>query len=69
MNPKELFDLAIRSDYVKVHERGGIACHVAIIFREMRIPCVIGTKVATKILKDNDLVEVDADKGIIKVIK
>jgi phosphohistidine swiveling domain-containing protein len=29
---------------------------------------VIGTKVATKVLKNGDLVEVDADKGIVKII-
>jgi len=31
--------------------------------------CIIGTKVATHALKDNDLVEVDADKGIVKILK
>jgi phosphohistidine swiveling domain-containing protein len=31
-------------------------------------PCIIGTKIATKILKDGDLVEVDADNGIIRLI-
>jgi phosphohistidine swiveling domain-containing protein len=29
-------------------------------------PCVIGTKIATKVFKDGDLVEVDANKGIVK---
>lgn len=31
-------------------------------------PCVIGTKIATQVLKDNDFVEVDADNGTIKKI-
>jgi len=35
----------------------------------MQKPCIIGTKIATKILKDGDLVEVDADKGIVKIFK
>ena len=35
----------------------------------MRKPCVIGTHVATKVLKDGDVVEVDADKGIVKIMK
>ncbi len=52
-----------------ITDEGGITCHAAIIAREMHKPCVIGTKVGTKVLKDGDIVEVDADKGIIKIIK
>ncbi|MFH1588850.1 MAG: PEP-utilizing enzyme, partial [Candidatus Diapherotrites archaeon] len=48
---------------------GGITCHAAIVSRELNIPCVIGTKSATKILKDGEKVEVNATKGIIKRIK
>lgn len=49
-----------------VTEQGGITSHAAIVSRELGIPCVIGTKIATKILKDGDLVEVDANRGIVK---
>ena len=52
-----------------ITDEGGVTCHAAIISRELGIPCIIGTRVATKILKDGDLVEVDADKGIVKIIK
>lgn len=52
-----------------VTDEGGIICHAASIAREMKIPTIIGTKIATKILKDGDLVEVDAEKGIVKKIK
>ena len=52
-----------------VTDEGGITCHAAIMSRELKIPCVIGTKIATKVLKDGDLVEVDAEKGIVKIIK
>lgn len=51
-----------------VTDLGGITCHAAIVSREFKIPCIIGTKHATQILKDGDLVEVDADKGIIKML-
>ena len=51
-----------------VTDEGGILCHAAIVAREMRKPCIIATKNATKILKDGDLVEVDADKGIIQKV-
>ncbi len=49
-----------------VTEQGGITSHAAIVSRELGIPCIIGTKIATKIFKDGDLVEVDANKGIVK---
>ena len=51
-----------------VTDEGGITSHAAIISRELKIPCVIGTKNATQILKDNDFVEVDANQGIIRKI-
>ena len=51
-----------------ITDEGGLLCHAAIIARELNIPCVIGTKIATKILKNGDTVEVDADKGIVNII-
>ena len=44
---------------------GGITCHAAIVSRELGVPCIIGTRMATKILKDGDLVEVNANDGTI----
>lgn len=52
-----------------ITDEGGITCHAAIIAREMDKPCIIGTKIATRVLKDGVEVEVDADKGIVKIIK
>ena len=52
-----------------VTNEGGITCHAAIVARELNKPCIIGTKTATKALKDGDLVEVDAEKGIVKILK
>jgi pyruvate,water dikinase len=51
-----------------VTDEGGMTCHAAIISREFNVPCIVGTRIATSILKDGDLVEVDANKGIIKRI-
>jgi phosphoenolpyruvate synthase/pyruvate phosphate dikinase len=48
---------------------GGITCHATIVSRELKKPCIIGTKIATKVLRDGDLVEVDANKGEVKIIK
>jgi rifampicin phosphotransferase len=48
---------------------GGFTSHSAIVAREFNIPCVVGCGNATNIFKDNDLVEVDADNGIVRKIK
>lgn len=57
---------AMRRSSAIVTDEGGITSHAAIVSREFGIPCIVGTKVATKILKDGDLIEVDADNGVIR---
>jgi phosphohistidine swiveling domain-containing protein len=52
-----------------VTDEGGITCHAAIVSRELKKPCIIGTKVATQVLKDGDMVEVDANSGIVRILK
>ena len=52
-----------------ITDAGGILSHAAISARELKKPCVIGTKNATKVLKDGDVVEVDATKGTVRKIK
>lgn len=69
-----LVSVMTRPDYVPamkkavafVTDEGGITCHAAIVAREMKKPCIIGTKIATKMLKDGDRVEVDANSGIVR---
>lgn len=63
------FILAMKNAAAFITDEGGITCHAAIVARELKKPCIIGTKVATDILKDGDLVEVDADKGTVKIIQ
>ncbi|MEK6901557.1 MAG: PEP-utilizing enzyme, partial [Nanoarchaeota archaeon] len=48
-----------------VTNEGGIASHAAVVARELMKPCIVGTRIATKVLQDGDLVEVDADNGIV----
>ena len=60
---------AMQKSKVIITDEGGMLCHAAIVSRELRIPCIIGTKIATKVLKDGDLVEVNANKGIVKIVK
>ncbi|TKJ17948.1 hypothetical protein CEE44_04795 [Candidatus Woesearchaeota archaeon B3_Woes] len=52
-----------------VTDEGGVTCHAAIVSRELGIPCIIGTKIATKVLKDGDLVEVNANHSWVKIVK
>jgi phosphohistidine swiveling domain-containing protein len=49
-----------------ITDEGGITCHAAIISREFNIPCIVGTKNATKVLKDGQVVELNALNGTIK---
>lgn len=51
-----------------IADEGGINSHAAIMSRELNIPCIVGTKIGTKLLHDGDLVEVDAYKGTIKIL-
>ncbi len=51
-----------------ITDEGGITCHAAIVSRELKIPCIVGIQTATKVLKDGMKVEVDADKGIVRVL-
>ena len=48
-----------------VTDSGGMTCHAAIVSRELGIPCVVGTSEATKILRDGEVVTVDAGAGVV----
>ena len=61
--------IACRKAGAIVSEEGGICSHAAIISRELGIPCIINTKIATDVLNDGDLIEVDAYNGIVKILK
>jgi len=63
------FISAMKKAAAIVTDEGGITCHAAIVARELNKPCVIGTKFASQILKDGGMVEVDANKGVVRIIK
>lgn len=58
--------LACKKAAAIITDLGGLMSHAAIVSRELGIPCIVGTKIATKIFKTGDLVEVDANKGTVK---
>jgi pyruvate,water dikinase len=49
-----------------VTDEGGMTCHAGIVARELGKPCVVGTKIATKVFKDGDMLEVDAMNGLVR---
>lgn len=50
-----------------ITDEGGITAHASIVARELKKPCIVGVKIATKALKTGDIVEIDASLGIIKI--
>ncbi len=52
-----------------VVDEGGLASHAAILARELQKPCIIGTGNATRVLKEGDVVEVDAEKGVVRKVR
>ena len=62
---RPLFVVAMHKIVAIVADRGGILCHAAMVSREFNLPCIVGTKKATKILKNGQKILVDAEKGIV----
>ncbi|HLE97843.1 MAG TPA: PEP/pyruvate-binding domain-containing protein, partial [Candidatus Thermoplasmatota archaeon] len=54
---------AMRRAVAIVTDEGGMTCHAAIVARELGVPCVVGTKQATRTLRDGLVVTIDGDKG------
>lgn len=52
-----------------ITDEGGLTCHAAIVSRELGVPCIIGTQVASKKLFDNREVEMNMETGIIKLVE
>ncbi len=52
-----------------VTNEGGVTCHAAIVSRELGKPCIIGTRRATDVIKEGDLVEVRAHHGTVRILE
>lgn len=48
-----------------VTDGGGVTCHAAIVSRELGVPCVVGARNATKVLRDGEVVTVDGALGVV----
>jgi phosphohistidine swiveling domain-containing protein len=62
------FVTAVKRAAAVVTNEGGVLCHAAVISREFGIPCIVGTMIATKVFKTGDMLEVDANSGIVRKI-
>ena len=52
-----------------ITDEGGITSHAAIVSRELGVPCIVGLQTATDVIKDGDLINVNANHGIVSVLK
>jgi pyruvate,water dikinase len=52
-----------------IAEKGSLLSHTAIVARELHKPAIVGVKNCTKLLKDGDLVELDANVGTVQIIR
>lgn len=52
-----------------VANEGGITSHGVVVAREFKIPCIVRTHIATKIFNTGDVVEVNANEGVVKILK
>ncbi len=63
------FVTAVKRAAAIVTNEGGILCHAAVISREFGIPCIVGTQMATRLIKNGDMVEVDGNHGFVRILK
>lgn len=59
------FLLQIRRAAAIVTNQGGVLCHAAVLAREFSLPCIVGTRNATEMIRDGQKIIVDAHKGVI----
>ncbi len=60
--------IAMRKSAAIVTDEGGMTSHAAIVSRELHVPCIVQTRIATKWLKDGEYIEVDTKKGVVRKV-
>jgi pyruvate,water dikinase len=48
---------------------GSVLSHAAVVARELGLPCVVNTRVGTRVLRDGDLVRVDGTAGTVEILR
>lgn len=59
--------MGIKKASAIITDEGGLTCHAAVVSRELGKPCIVGAKIATKILKDGQIIELHTAKVAIKI--
>ncbi|MFH0829213.1 MAG: PEP-utilizing enzyme [Candidatus Kerfeldbacteria bacterium] len=67
MTNPQMFPMLKRAKGI-VTDEGGLMCHAAIVSRELKKPCIVGTKEATQVFRDGDVIEMDTRRGIVRKI-
>ncbi|KKR09647.1 MAG: Phosphoenolpyruvate synthase/pyruvate phosphate dikinase [Parcubacteria group bacterium GW2011_GWA2_39_18] len=62
------FTPVFRDAAAVVTDEGGMSCHAAIVSREFKLPCIVGTKIATRVIRTGDNIEVNANTGMVSII-
>lgn len=68
MTNPQMFPILKRARGI-VTDEGGLMCHAAIVSRELKKPCIVGTKEATQTFQDGELIEMDTSTGIVKKVR
>lgn len=63
------FIIAMKKAKAIITDYGSLTSHAAVVSRELGIPCVVNAKIATKIFKTGDTIEIDVLKGVVKKIE
>ncbi len=68
MTQPSIMDIASKAGAI-ITDEGGMLSHAAIISRELKIPCIVGTHFATTLIKNGDKIKVNANKGLVKILR
>lgn len=63
----DYIDAMMRSGAIIVEE-GGLLSHASVISRELKKPCIIGLTGIVSNFSNGDIVEINADEGIVKIV-
>lgn len=68
-SPSSLINLVLPLAAAIVCDFGATLSHAAVCAREQRIPCVVGTKIASRIFKDGQRIRVDGGSGRVQLLE
>jgi phosphotransferase system enzyme I (PtsI) len=67
VSPADLIQLKSHQFFAILTDLGGATSHTAIVARSLNTPCIVGLHHARELIKDNDLLIVDGEQGVVLV--